>query len=972
MAKHKLDMAFLVAGMELYPDIMKEKSLGGSETAGIEMAHAMARRGHNVKLFCNTKETKKHEDVSYHPLSQTGQGLDNFLNYVTSAPVDVVINQRIPQAFSLQSKAKHNVLWQHDFATVKQRQEFNSCLWNVDQVFCLSDWQINQYKDIYGLDNKDIDYNYDMFFKTSNGISEIPDYKITRKKKQLVFTNRPERGMDTLLLQIMPAIWKQDKDVELVISGYDNTAPQMVEYYEKMAMTIANYARQGFKIKHAGHLTKEQLYKLYQESTAFIYPTMFYETSCITAMESQACGLPMITTNRGALPETLCQKGNILIEGPTNTEKYTNEFVDAVFTIIEEHGTGKQDIRKEHMKKKIFDYNWDRIAEKWEKNFLEQFKLKTEHKYSLYEHLLQKEDIMTLRHAMTKHDNVVDYTMKYRKLLGCQYSYIDDRNFYRKKYQKLGAEYILKETVFEPRKYPRTDIMLNAFKQYHNNKPIKNMLDFGAGIGNEAYFFAEELGCNVDCVNISAEENEGSFKLVDQTKPELLSQIKFITADEDTLQVDAKYDGLHLGEILEHQPYPSEFMGKLVKFIKKDSPVVISVPVGLWEDERQAHLWNFERRDLQEIFGEQDNLNIQLMSGPYNNNLQDRLGWFVVSFTKSNKPFGHVNLDRKLAIQSPRETISTCIITKDEENEIGGCLESVKAISNEIIVGDTGNTDNTNNIVEKHEAIIIKARNPKEYGFDEARNDTIEKANGSLILWIDADERLMDNRKLIKYLRRNPFNGYSIKQVHHTVDPIGEPKVDMPIRLFRNNKGIKFYGFVHEHPEIAMGRGVGASMICSDVLISHTGYLTETIRRDRFKRNIPMMFKDREKYPDRLLGKFLMLRDWVHMARYAFEENNKQMNPKTIEYAENAIKAFDETFLNDNNMYQDEAIQFYSEAMAMLNLGHAYSTSTIFEDASGKKHTVEVAGRFKTQDDFNTIVNNKLKAIKKEYDNEFI
>jgi hypothetical protein len=168
-----------------------------------------------------------------------------------------------------------------------------------------------------------------------------------------------------------------------------------------------------------------------------------------------------------------------------------------------------------------------------------------------------------------------------------------------------------------------------------------------------------------------------------------------------------------------------------------------------------------------------------------------------------------------------------------------------------------------------------------------------------------------------------------------------------------------------------MGRGVGASMICSDVLISHTGYLTEAIRRDRFKRNIPLMFKDREKYPDRLLGKFLMLRDWVHMARYSWEENNKQMNNKTIEYAENAIKAFEETFLNDNNMYQDEAIQFYSEAMSMLNLGHAYSTSTIFEDISGKKHNIEVAGRFKSEDDFNTIVQNKLKAIKKEHDNEF-
>ena len=132
-----------------------------------------------------------------------------------------------------------------------------------------------------------------------------------------------------------------------------------------------------------------------------------------------------------------------------------------------------------------------------------------------------------------------------------------------------------------------------------------------------------------------------------------------------------------------------------------------------------------------------------------------------------------------------------------------------------------------------------------------------------------------------------------------------------------------------------------------------------------------MMFKDREKYPDRLLGKFLMLRDWVHMARYAFEENNKQMNNKTIEYAQNAIKAFDETFLNDNNMYQDEAIQFYSEAMSILNLGHAYSTSTIFEDASGKKHTVEVAGRFKTQDDFFMLQRNKFSDLSLELTKAF-
>jgi glycosyltransferase involved in cell wall biosynthesis/2-polyprenyl-3-methyl-5-hydroxy-6-metoxy-1,4-benzoquinol methylase len=968
MGKYKLDLVFLVAGMEIYPDIMKEKSLGGSETAGIEMAHAMARRGHNVKLFCNTPEIVKHENVSYQP---HGPELGNFLQYTTSATTDVVINQRIPQAFSMQSKAKHHVLWMHDFATVRQRNEFNSSLWNVDQIFCLSDWQINQYKELYGLCEGEIHYNFDPFFKTSNGISEIPDYKMTRKKKQLVYTNRPERGMDVLLQQIMPAIWEQDEDVELIISGYDNTSPQMADYYNQMAQIIANYAREGKKIKHAGHLTKEQLYKLYQESTAFIYPTMFYETSCITAMESQACGLPMVTTNRGALPETLCNKSNYLIDGPTNTEKYTTEFVDAVFQIINETES-KKEIRKEHMKKKVFDYNWDRIAEKWEQNFYDQFEMKTEHKYSLYEHLLKKEDIMALRHALKTHEGTVDYSMKYRKLLGCQYSYIDNPEWYKKKYEKLGKEYIAKETSFEPRVYPRTEVMLNIFHAYHKDKPIKNFLDFGSGIGNEAFFFVKEFEAKVDCINISDAENEGAFKLVQQSQPELLQSIKFITSDEHRLQINQKYDALHIGEVLEHQPYPDEFLDKLMKFVKKDAPVVISVPIGIWEDEREAHLWNFERRDLQEIFGQQKNLNIQLCSGPYNHKESDRLGWFIVSFTKSTSPFGKVNLDRKISIQAPRETVSCCIITKNEENEIGACLDSVKGIANEIIVGDTGNTDKTNDIAREKGAKVIKVRNPIEYGFDEARNDTIGDANGSMILWIDADERLMDSPKIIKYLRRNCFNGYSLKQVHHTTDPIGPPKVDMPIRLFRNNKNIRFYGFVHEHPEISIGDGVGASMICSDMMISHTGYLTETIRRNRFTRNIPMMFKDREKYPDRLLGKFLMLRDWVHMARYAFEENGKRMNQKTIEYSQNAIAEFEKTFLNDNNMYQDEAIQFYTEAMQFLNLGHEYSTATIFVDGTGAKHNIEVAGRFKSEDDFNTIVQNKLRATRKEHDSEFL
>ncbi|BCV05260.1 MAG: hypothetical protein CM15mV101_510 [uncultured marine virus] len=60
---------------------------------------------------------------------------------------------------------------------------------------------------------------------------------------------------------------------------------------------------------------------------------MFYETSCITAMESQACGLPMITTNRGALPKLCVMIAIYLLKAPTNTEEYKKAFVDGVFKL---------------------------------------------------------------------------------------------------------------------------------------------------------------------------------------------------------------------------------------------------------------------------------------------------------------------------------------------------------------------------------------------------------------------------------------------------------------------------------------------------------------------------------------------------------------------------------------------------------------------------------------------------------------
>lgn len=86
-------------------------------------------------------------------------------------------------------------------------------------------------------------------------------------------------------------------------------------------------------------------------------------------------------------------------------------------------------------------------------------------------------------------------------------------------------------------------------------------------------------------------------------------------------------------------------------------------------------------------------------------------------------------------------TISACMIVKNESNNIERCLNSIKDVVDEIIVVDTGSTDNTVELVKQHDKVKLyhhKWRND----FSEARNYSISKSTCDKILIIDADEEI--------------------------------------------------------------------------------------------------------------------------------------------------------------------------------------------------------------------------------------
>jgi glycosyltransferase involved in cell wall biosynthesis len=87
-------------------------------------------------------------------------------------------------------------------------------------------------------------------------------------------------------------------------------------------------------------------------------------------------------------------------------------------------------------------------------------------------------------------------------------------------------------------------------------------------------------------------------------------------------------------------------------------------------------------------------------------------------------------------------SLSVIIITKNEERHIGECIRSVQAVANEIIVLDSGSTDQTAIIAQSLGARVTT--NPDWPGFGIQKNRALSMATCDWVLSIDADERLSE------------------------------------------------------------------------------------------------------------------------------------------------------------------------------------------------------------------------------------
>ena len=144
--------------------------------------------------------------------------------------------------------------------------------------------------------------------------------------------------------------------------------------------------------------------------------------------------------------------------------------------------------------------------------------------------------------------------------------------------------------------------------------------------------------------------------------------------------------------------------------------------------------------------------------------------------------------------------LSAVVITRNEEANIKRCLLSLK-IADEIIVIDSGSTDNTTQIAENLGAKVYS----KEWeGYGPAKKEAVGKASGKWIISLDADEELspaLAKEIEATILADTPFSGYFIKRktnfLGHWIYHCGWYP-DYILRLFKKEAGNFNDSVVHE------------------------------------------------------------------------------------------------------------------------------------------------------------------------------
>ena len=207
--------------------------------------------------------------------------------------------------------------------------------------------------------------------------------------------------------------------------------------------------------------------------------------------------------------------------------------------------------------------------------------------------------------------------------------------------------------------------------------------------------------------------------------------------------------------------------------------------------------------------------------------------------------------------EQTKPMLSIGMIVKNEQDKLEKCLKALQplreAVSCELVIADTGSTDNTRTIAEKYADLVFDF--PWINDFSAARNAVMDRCNGVWYLTVDADEYLApDVSELAEFLNSENAEkvdvGYVIQRNYNTTQMLpGDCNDFFACRMVRMQSGIRYMGTIHESLQAPSGK---VARFFSKTILHHDGYAwkTEADAQAKMQRNLELLEKALEQHPN--------------------------------------------------------------------------------------------------------------------------
>ena len=186
--------------------------------------------------------------------------------------------------------------------------------------------------------------------------------------------------------------------------------------------------------------------------------------------------------------------------------------------------------------------------------------------------------------------------------------------------------------------------------------------------------------------------------------------------------------------------------------------------------------------------------------------------------------------------------ISACYITKNEEHTLARSLTSLKGQVDELIVVDTGSTDNTVAVAKEYGAQVYHYE--WTHDFAAARNAALDKATGDWVIFLDADEYFASESaaKLRQTIASARGDAITVTLVNIEEDTKQEFSRSVVLRLWQNKPTRRYVGKIHEHVR-ETGAEFNRIECFPELLLYHTGY-SEKYMKIKAERNLKLLLSE--------------------------------------------------------------------------------------------------------------------------------